>query len=84
MPTEIKIMASAEGKDDLPFEEAVPGVAEIYESDDEEIDLDAEANEDDVSLASSDKPAAIDEQSDETKIFAEGLKEQLNNMTTEL
>ncbi len=67
----IKIVASAEGKDDLPFEEAVPGVAEIYESDDEEIALDAEANKDDVSLASSNKPAAIDEQSDETKIFAE-------------
>lgn len=66
----IKVMATAEGKEDLPFDEDLPNAAEIYESDNEEIGLTPEANDDDVPLASSDKPAAIDEESDETKTAA--------------
>ncbi|SVA23243.1 uncharacterized protein METZ01_LOCUS76097, partial [marine metagenome] len=66
----IKIMATAEGKEDLPFDEDLPSVAKIYESDNEELSLTPETNDDDVPLASSHKPAAIDEESDETKTSA--------------
>jgi large subunit ribosomal protein L9 len=66
----IKIVASGEGQEDLLLEEDVPDIAEVYESDNEETRLRPEADNDSVPLTSSNKPTAIDEQSDETEISA--------------
>ena len=67
----IKVEATAEGQEDLPLEEDVSAVAEVYESDNEAAGLSPEPDDDNIALASSDELTTIDEQSDEIKISAE-------------
>ena len=67
----IKVEATAEGQEDLPLEEDVSAVAEVYESDSEAVSLSPEPGDDSITLASPDEPTNVDEQPDEMKISAE-------------
>lgn len=67
----IKVEATAEGQEELPLEEDVSAVAEVYESDSEAVSLSPEPGDDSITLASPDEPTNVDEQPDEMKISAE-------------